>query len=144
MNNLKWYKAKQSALLFPRPPRRGGGGGLPPPRFSPPDGRVRRIPRRPVTGQFWRPYRSPSLSLAKTGGKPFDWPGGVVTSHGPPLTQLGKSDWPSDGHVTRCIPIGREPPRCSSLNSALVRDRTHGDNGVGQSEVKVLLALMGV
>ena len=61
---------------------------------------------------------SPSLSLAKTGGKPLDWPGGVVTSLGPPFTESGKSDWPSDGHPTRCTPIGRGPPRGSSPNSA--------------------------
>ena len=35
-----------------------------------------------LTGQFWHANRSSPLSLAKTGGKLLDWPGGMVTSCG--------------------------------------------------------------
>ena len=49
----------------------GVGGGTPPP--SP----------LSLTGRFWRAESLVTLSLAKTSGKSVDWPGGVVTSHGP-------------------------------------------------------------
>ena len=106
-------RAQTTPIIIPPSSERGGE----PPRDPP-----------SLIGWFRRANPSSSLSLAKTGGKLLDWPGGVVTSRGPPLTQSGKSDWPGDGHLTRCTLIGRGPPRGSSLNSA------HHD--VGQSTVK--------
>ena len=39
-----------------------------------------------LIGRFWRAESLVALSLAKTSGKSVDWPGGVVTSRGPPFS----------------------------------------------------------
>ena len=114
-----------------------------------------------LTGRFWRAQSLVALSLAKTSGKSVDWPGGVVTSRGPPsspsrgsslnsahqtgratLLCMGSAHQTARGAVF-CVGSAHQTARGAvfCVGSAHVRADTHVGNGVGQSEVKVMLAL---